>query len=118
MADFVNFLKTDNNSLWLVKKSTSNMGRGIEMVRDPAAYKDALMTRKDKWGESTMNILHNAKIGGTVERHTINLDRLVQQFTGYVVQRYLERPCLINNRKFDLRCFMVVICCKPYFVYS
>ena len=54
VADFVNFLKTDNNSLWLVKKSTSNMGRGIEMVRDPAAYKDALMTRKDKWGEAAM----------------------------------------------------------------
>ena len=35
----VNFLKADNDSLWLVKKSASNMGRGIEMIRDPAAYK-------------------------------------------------------------------------------
>ena len=161
VADFVNFLKTDNNSLWLVKKSTSNMGRGIEMVRDPAAYKEALMTRKDKWGESAMRpeevrevvespaaaILASAqgseataaetttaavtesqeatteenkeeqKAKPPVERHT-NLIKLVQQFTGYVVQRYLERPCLINNRKFDLRCFMVIICCKPYFVFS
>ena len=25
---------------------------------------------------------------------------------------------MINNRKFDLRCFMVIICCKPYFVFS
>lgn len=51
VADFVNFLKTDNNSLWLLKDSTSNMGRGIEMIRDPAAYKESLMTKKDKWGE-------------------------------------------------------------------
>merc|ERR1719264_758767 len=51
VADFVNFLKTDNNSLWLAKSSTSNMGRGIEMIRDPAAYKESLMTKKDKWGE-------------------------------------------------------------------
>ena len=51
VADFVNFLKSDNNSLWLVKSSTSNMGRGTEMIRDPAAYKDQLMTKKDKWGE-------------------------------------------------------------------
>ena len=28
------------------------MGRGIEMIRDPAAYKDSLMTKKDKWGET------------------------------------------------------------------
>lgn len=54
VADFVNFLKTDNNSLWLVKNSTSNMGRGIEMIRDAAAYKESLMTKKDKWGESTV----------------------------------------------------------------
>ena len=54
VADFVNFLKTDNDSLWLVKNSTSNMGRGIEMIRDPAAYKESLMTKKDKWGESTV----------------------------------------------------------------
>ena len=52
VADFVNFLKSDNNSLWLAKSSTSNMGRGIEMIRDPAAYKDSLMTKKDKWGET------------------------------------------------------------------
>ena len=51
VADFVNFLKTDNNSLWLLKDSTSNMGRGIEMIRDPAAYKESLMTKKDKWGK-------------------------------------------------------------------
>ena len=52
MADFVNFLKTDNSHFWLVKNSTSNMGRGIEMIRDAAAYKESLMTAKDKWGES------------------------------------------------------------------
>ena len=50
----MNFLKTDNDSLWLVKNSTSNMGRGIEMVRDPATYKESLMTKKDKWGESAV----------------------------------------------------------------
>ena len=54
VADLINFLKTDNNLMWLVKDSKSNMGRGIEMVRDAAAYKEALMTKKDKWGESTL----------------------------------------------------------------
>ena len=54
VADFVQFLKTDNDSFWLVKNSTSNMGRGIEMIRDPEAYKESLMTKKDKWGESAV----------------------------------------------------------------
>ena len=51
------------------------------------------------------------------ERHT-NMIRLVQEYKNVVIQKYLTQPCLINNRKFDLRCFMVIICCKPYFVYS
>lgn len=30
------------------------MGRGIEMIKDAAAYKESLMTKKDKWGEATV----------------------------------------------------------------
>ena len=54
VADLVHFLKCENSGLWLVKSSTSNMGRGIEMVRDIEAYKESLLTKKDKWGESAV----------------------------------------------------------------
>ena len=30
------------------------MGRGIEMIRDVEAYKESLMTKKDKWGETAI----------------------------------------------------------------
>ena len=30
------------------------MGRGIEMIKDTEAYKEKLMTKKDKWGESVI----------------------------------------------------------------
>ena len=51
VADFVQFLNCDNDTLWLVKKSISNMGRGIEMVNNVAAFKEQLINSKDKWGE-------------------------------------------------------------------
>lgn len=35
-----------------------------------------------------------------------------------IVQKYIDSPCLFKNKKFDIRAFMVVICAKPYFVYS
>ena len=54
VADFVQYLKTPDSWLWLAKNSTSNMGRGIEMIRDSAAYKEQLMTKKDKWGQSAI----------------------------------------------------------------
>lgn len=43
---------------------------------------------------------------------------LVKNFEGMLAQKYLTTPCLIRGSKFDLRCFMVIICCKPFFVFS
>lgn len=43
---------------------------------------------------------------------------LVKELKDVVVQRYIETPCLIRGKKFDIRAFMVIICSKPYFVYS
>ena len=54
VADLVRFLQTEDKGLWLVKNSTSNMGRGIEMISDVGAYKHALLTKKDKWGDSAV----------------------------------------------------------------
>ena len=31
------------------------MGRGIEMIRDPATYKNSLLTKEDKWGEPALS---------------------------------------------------------------
>jgi len=56
VADFVQFLKTSDDGLWLVKLASSNCGRGIEMVRDVGSYKEALMTKKNKWGESAIKL--------------------------------------------------------------
>ena len=33
-----------------------------------------------------------------------------------MVQKYLETPSLINNRKYDIRYYMLVACSKPWLV--
>jgi len=35
-----------------------------------------------------------------------------------IIQRYLNIPALYQGRKFDVRFFMVILCCKPYFVFA
>ena len=52
VSDLVKFLNSSNEGLWLVKHSNSNQGRGINMVSDIAAYKQGLLTKKDKWGDT------------------------------------------------------------------
>jgi hypothetical protein len=33
-----------------------------------------------------------------------------------VIQKYLENPLLIEGRKFDIRCYMTIVCTKPLVV--
>lgn len=45
-----------------------------------------------------------------------NLNNLVKKLGGLVIQKYNEHPSLINNRKYDVRYFMLIACTKPYLV--
>jgi tubulin--tyrosine ligase like protein 10 len=32
------------------------------------------------------------------------------------VQKYIEKPLLLENRKFDIRCYAFIACCNPLLV--
>ena len=40
----------------------------------------------------------------------------MKKLGGLIVQKYTEKPSLVNNRKYDLRYFMLIACTKPYLV--
>lgn len=40
------FLNSDSEGLWLEKKSLSNMGRGVTMIKDVGTYRKNLVTKK------------------------------------------------------------------------
>ena len=42
----------------------------------------------------------------------------VPLFEKVIIQRYLEKPALYMNRKFDIRAYMIILCSKPWFVIS
>lgn len=41
---------------------------------------------------------------------------LSNKLEGFIVQKYHEKPSLVNGRKYDLRYFMLVACSKPLIV--
>ena len=44
------------------------------------------------------------------------MHRLAIDLNGLVVQKYIQKPALINNKKFDIRFFMLIACTRPYLV--
>jgi len=69
-------LKQCAHNMWIVKPSSMNRGRGIELFNNTQQMLDWLAEHgKD---------------------HT------------WVVQKYLERPLLINKRKFDIRMYALI----------
>jgi len=52
VADLVSFLNCPNKGLWMIKNANSNQGRGIEMMRFIGQYKEDLLSKKDKWGDT------------------------------------------------------------------
>jgi len=67
-------------SLWIVKPGeNTNQGCGIQVCKDL---------------QSIREIISNTKINGNKR--------------SYIIQKYIEKPLLYRNRKFDIRCYFLL----------
>jgi tubulin--tyrosine ligase like protein 10 len=78
------FLGYLDDEIWICKPVSLNQGRGIYLVRDPEMLRKKL--------EQNQNI---------------------SKPIGRIIQKYIERPLLINKRKFDIRNYMIIASTKP-----
>jgi len=51
-------------------------------------------------------------------KHKSGKKKRIYSLANVVVQKYIERTALLMGRKFDVQTFMVVLCCKPWFVFA
>lgn len=75
-------------NVWLLKPSGNNRGRGIQIFNNIAQFKSMISEH--------MLYMHE-------ENKKQNKDQNI-----YVVQKYIENPFLISNRKFDIRVWVLV----------
>lgn len=98
------------------------------MVKDVAKYRENLLIKKDVDDHSSTDLLlqkleaiegkqtKEEEKAPVEQKKWKNLNNLVKKLGGLVIQKYEERPLLINKKKFDLRFFMLIACTKPYLV--
>ncbi|NXI40103.1 TTL10 polyglycylase, partial [Galbula dea] len=81
--------------IWICKPSCSNQGRGIFLLKDPAAVSSL-----------------QAKLQSTEEQLLKKMWSRAPQ--ARIVQRYIEQPLLLEGKKFDVRSYLLIACTAPY----
>ncbi len=79
------------HNLWLLKPTHLNRGRGIHVFHDLVTLKE-LITK----------YCHKESAAANDDPTVINMANT------FIVQKYIERPLLINNRKFDIRVWVLL----------
>ncbi|XP_010575840.1 PREDICTED: inactive polyglycylase TTLL10 [Haliaeetus leucocephalus] len=85
--------------IWICKPSCSNQGRGIFLLKNPAA----------------VNTLR-AKLHST-EEYLLNKRVPYKAPQARIVQRYIHQPLLLEGKKFDVRSYLLIACTAPYVLF-
>jgi hypothetical protein len=87
-------------NIWLLKATGFNRGRGVSIFDSIDKLKNLIHFYSDN-AETNNNIIRNE------EDQIQSLIMSVKSRT-FVIQKYIERPLLIHNRKFDIRVWVLV----------
>ncbi|CAD8203663.1 unnamed protein product [Paramecium octaurelia] len=78
--------------LWLLKPTFLNRGRGIHVVNDI---------------EAIIQLISELQLGSAEDLEEQKKKNAIKA-NSFVIQKYIEHPFLINNRKFDIRVWVLV----------
>ena len=92
--NFESELKKNKKSIWIVKPVNMSRGRGIHLICGESDYQ---------------KIYHNTK--KTKNKNNSNENNLI------LISRYLDKPHLLNNKKYDLRIYVLVGSFTPLKIY-
>nr|XP_060614962.1 inactive polyglycylase TTLL10 [Anolis sagrei ordinatus] len=85
--------------IWICKPTSSNQGRGIFLVKNQAEVND-LQTRLQ-----------------SIEEDPVYKKLPYRIPPARIVQRYIDKPLLLEGKKFDVRSYLLISCTVPYMLF-
>eukprot|EP00347_Sterkiella_histriomuscorum_P014963 403358833 len=109
----------DYKNLWLLKPTGLNRGRGIHIFKSLDELKqilndfyDVKLSSQQSPIKEQQKKIQNAQVDIHLEEQDGNQNskQVIEKFKsyGFVVQKYIEKPLLFKNRKFDLRVWALI----------
>jgi len=93
----------DGCNLWLLKPTDYNRGRGINLFNKMTTLEHYLKCFQNNTDEN------GKKLGSSSTTKSSNSSSInLVKSHRFVVQKYIEKPLLINNRKFDTRIWALI----------
>lgn len=90
-------------NIWIVKPTEYNRGQGVSLFESIESLKNLIKYYSEGGSESgpSQNNLNQSQSDNN------NYQNYVKSRT-FVIQKYIEKPLLVNNRKFDIRVWVLV----------
>ena len=141
LSDEIQFINFPDENYWIYKPYGNNQGKGIQLFRNIKFFKQQFIKSKKFYlSEYSMNKflcesdkknIMNSEIFPENEKESNEED--IEDFTinpNSIMQKYLEKPLLIEKKKFDIRfkfvlfsylfvffrCYALIATTKPFFV--
>ena len=107
------------NNIWILKPNSLNRGRGIHLFNNLNSLKELLFyysngnagissQKEESKNRPLDNIKYNSEMcEHTLDQFNLNLNNKLLT-TSFIIQKYIESPFLINQRKFDLRIWVLI----------
>nr|VZI21537.1 unnamed protein product [Spirometra erinaceieuropaei] len=89
-VQFLSILR--DGQVWIYKPSGMNQGKGIQLIRGKADFEKLQEDCVEEWRRNP----------GSVRPR--------------ILQRYIDKPLLLDGRKFDIRCYLLIVSSMPFLV--
>mmetsp|Transcript_6421 Transcript_6421/g.5517 ORF Transcript_6421/g.5517 Transcript_6421/m.5517 type:complete len:205 (-) Transcript_6421:455-1069(-) len=97
----------DGYNLWFLKCTQFNRGRGIYVFNNIEQLTDLINELEDGLIKPQVTEIVGQKQDKT-KAPTMDTSKAKIKSSTFVIQKYIEKPCLINNRKFDIRVWVLM----------